>query len=359
VRILALVTDAFGGYGGIAQYNRDLITAFAQSERVSEIVVLPRIASGAVYTLPAQVRQLEPRGSRSAYAAQAMWVAQQKEPFDIIFNGHLFHAPLAAVIGHVLRIPVWLQTHGIDAWETPKRVVGAAAERSALITTVSRHTKRKLLAWANVDPEHVRVLPNTVRSIFTPGDKNEAFLEQLDLVGRPIILTVSRLAKADYYKGHRRLVRILPKVLQHFPTATYVIVGDGDARSELEEEVSRGGIASSVRFLGRLSDEQVLHLYRSAAVFAMPSTKEGFGIVFIEAAAAGLPVIGGNRDGSADALADGVIGMMVNPDDDEALTNALLVSLSGSVKADPVHAQRFSFENFARHVDDLVRRLAR
>lgn len=359
MRVLALVTDAFGGYGGIAQYNRDLLTALAQSECVSEIVVLPRIAGGAVDTLPAKVRQLEPRSWRSAYAAQAMGVAQQKEPFDIIFNGHLYHAPLAAVVGRLFRIPVWLQTHGIDAWEAPKRIVGAAVERSTLITTVSRHTKRKMLAWANVDPERVRVLPNTVRWMFTPGDKDDAFLKQLDLVGRPIILTVSRLAKADCYKGHRRMLQILPNVLQHVPTATYVIVGDGDARAELEEDVSRRGLAPAVRFLGRLSDDQVLHLYRSADVFAMPSTKEGFGIVFIEAAATGLPVIGGDRDGSADALADGVIGKMINPDDDEALTNALLVALSGSLKADAGHVQRFAFENFARHVDNLVQTLAR
>lgn len=356
---MALVTDAFGGYGGIAQYNRDLLTALAQSDRVREIVVLPRITGGAIDTLPAGVRQLEPRGWRSAYAAQAMRVAQQKEPFDIIFNGHLFHAPLAAAIGRLLRIPVWLQTHGIDAWEAPKRIVGASAERSALITTVSRHTKQKLLAWANVDPDRVRVLPNTFRPMFTPGDTDDALLKQFDLVGRLIILTVSRLAKADYYKGHRRVLEMLPKVLQHVPAATYVIVGEGDARAELEDDVMRRGLAPAVRLLGRLSDDQVLQLYRSAAVFAMPSTKEGFGIVFLEAAAAGLPVIGGDRDGSADALADGTIGMMIDPEDDEALTNALLNVLSGSMRVDTASVQRFAFENFARHVDDLVRNLAR
>ena len=91
----------------------------------------------------------------------------------------------------------------------------------------------------------------------------------------------------------------------------------------------------------------------------MPSTREGFGIVFVEAAATGLPVIGGNRDGSADALADGVIGTMIDPEDDDALTAALLAALSGAAKADSAAVQRFAFDNFARHVDDLVRSLAR
>jgi phosphatidylinositol alpha-1,6-mannosyltransferase len=195
--------------------------------------------------------------------------------------------------------------------------------------------------------------------MFTPGDPDDAILKQFDLVGRPIILTVSRLAKADYYKGHRRVLRVLPRVLQHVPATTYVIVGEGDARAELEAEVSRRGLAPAVRFLGRLTDDQVLQLYRSAAVFAMPSTKEGFGIVFLEAAAAGLPVIGGDCDGSADALADGEIGTMIDPVDDEALANALLNVLCGSMRVDTASVQRFAFENFARHVDDLVRSLAR
>jgi glycosyltransferase involved in cell wall biosynthesis len=91
----------------------------------------------------------------------------------------------------------------------------------------------------------------------------------------------------------------------------------------------------------------------------MPSTGEGFGIVFLEAAAYGLPVIGGNRDGSVDALADGAIGRPVDPEDEDALVAALVDALKGAQRGSSASVKRFAFENFAHHVDDLVRSLAR
>jgi phosphatidylinositol alpha-1,6-mannosyltransferase len=282
----------------------------------------------------------------------------QYGPFDAIFCGHLYHMPLAAFIGRIADVPLWLQTHGVDAWGRPDPIVRYAAEHSKLITTVSRHTKGKLLAWANIEPERVRVLPNTFRPMFSTGPVDQRFMEQLGLTGRKVILTVSRLSNADFYKGHHRIIRIMPSILKLHPDARYVIVGDGDARAELQQDAARRGLSSVVLFLGGLSDTDVLRLYRSSRVFAMPSTKEGFGIVFLEAAATGLPVIGGNRDGSADALADGSIGRMIDPEDEDALTQSLLSALAGSAKADANSVGRFAFENFARHVDDLVQRLA-
>lgn len=359
MRILALATDAFGGYGGIAQYNRDLFTALALSERVTSIVAIPRLASHDIPPMPNKVRQLEARSGRAAYAMYAMRMAKELGPFDVVFSGHIYHTPLALMIGRWLKIPVWLQTHGIDAWERPRHFLRYAVEQSALITTVSRFTKRKLLAWAKIEPEHVRVLSNTVRPMFTAGKKDGAFLSQIGLANRKIILTVSRLSKSDYYKGHRRIINVLPKVLCQYPDAIYVVVGDGDDRSDLEQDVAHAGLSASVRFAGRRSDEDVLQLYRAATAFVMPSTKEGFGIVFAEAAATGLPVIGGNQDGSADALADGVIGTMIDPEDEGQLSDAIAEALSKATRTDAWAVQRFAFDNFARHVDELVRSIAR
>ena len=80
----------------------------------------------------------------------------------------------------------------------------------------------------------------------------------------------------------------------------------------------------------------------------MPSTGEGFGIVFLEAAAAGLPVIGGNRDGSVDALADGRIGRLVDPSSQDEIADAVVEALEGRGRGDPAEVERFRFENFSR-----------
>lgn len=359
VRILALVTDAFGGYGGIAQYNRDFMSALAQSSAVNEVVVLPRSAGHDLQGVPQKVRQLGPCSARTAYVARSINIARRDGPFDLIFSGHLYHTPLAAFLGRWLKVPMWLQTHGIDAWDCPARLVRVASERSDLITTVSRYTKRRLLSWANIAPERVRVLSNTVRPMFTPGPKDPACLAHFRIGGGKIILTVSRLAKADHYKGHTLVIDALPRVLLQHPDAHYVIVGDGDAREDLEQYATDRGLSARVHFLGRCSDADVVQLYRSSDVYVMPSTREGFGIVFVEAAAAGLPVIGGNRDGSADALADGAIGAMIDPLDQDALVAAVVRGLSSTEKPHPDAVRRFAFGNFASHVDHLVKTFAR
>ena len=354
MRILALLTDAYGGYGGIAQYNCDFVSALAKSARVKEIVILPRSAADSYADLPLKVTQLVPSSNRFLYILSSIITLLRYGPFDLIFCGHIFHSPLAFILGRFLGIPVWLQTHGIDAWEPPDRFTRYSTEKSTLITVVSRYTKRRLQKWSNVEPEIVRVLPNTFRPLFAPRPEGLNFLERRDIVDRKIILTVSRLSKSDRYKGHEKVIRVLPQIIHYHPDVVYLIVGEGDGIRDLQREVSRIDLASKVKFLGRLSDNKLLELYHNASVFVMPSKKEGFGIVFVEAAAAGLVVIGGNRDGSTDALADGIIGKMIDPDDESELATSLIACLSRSIKFENSSVQRFAFENFARHVDNLL-----
>ena len=173
-------------------------------------------------------------------------------------------------------------------------------------------------------PERVRVLPNTVRSTLSPGPRSETTLARFGLSGAKVVLTLSRIDKADAYKGHDRVIEAMAEVRRAEPEALYVVVGDGDGRADLEALAKRQGAGDAVRFLGRLNDDDVLALYRSADAFVMPSMKEGFGIVFVEAAACGLPVIAGNRDGSVDALADGAIGRLVDRLSQDEIAGALI-----------------------------------
>ena len=274
--------------------------------------------------LPTKVVQAQPRFGRLSYSANALKTALRSGPFDVVFCGHLYQAPLAAALGKLARAPVWVQTHGIEAWPRPSLLTRSAVARADLITAVSRHTRRRVLSWANVSRDRVRVLPNTVRPAFSPGPRSEATLSKLGTAGARIILTVSRIAKAEAYKGHDRVIEAMALVRQAEPRALYVIVGDGDGRADLEALAERRGVSQSIRFLGHLSDEDVLSLYRSADAFVMPSEGEGFGIVFVEAAACGLPVVAGNADGSVDALADGALGRLVDPRCGDEIAGALI-----------------------------------
>src|SRR5438128_1575649 len=117
LRVLALATDAFGGHGGIAQYNRDLLSSLARSDQIACVTVLPRRTERPVSDLPVRLRQLRPVNGRVAYSLAALAAARAHGPIQVVFCGHLFMAPLAAVIAELFHARLWIQVHGVDAWQ--------------------------------------------------------------------------------------------------------------------------------------------------------------------------------------------------------------------------------------------------
>jgi phosphatidylinositol alpha-1,6-mannosyltransferase len=149
------------------------------------------------------------------------------------------------------------------------------------------------------------------------------------------------------------VIRVLPHIFREHPEAIYLVVGDGDDRSRLQALAVECGVADKVTFVGRVEADELPDYYRLADVFVMPSTGEGFGIVFLEAMACGVPVIGGNKDGSIDPLADGAAGTAIDPDNSAALASAICSALRSppSVLARP---NRFGETAFRSHLNELV-----
>ncbi len=312
LRILALVVEAFGGAGGISQYNRDLISAWSALGAVAEIVVLPRFATPSNAFVPNKVVQHSPTRGSMHYSVHAVANAVRREHFDFVFCGHLHMIPLAVIISKLSGAPIWLQLHGVEAWRKRTGLFRWCVEQANFVTAVSRHTRRQFLRWANVDPNRVFVLPNTVGEQFTPEGSRTTAKEMHGLAGKRVLLTVSRLAKSEEYKGHAQVIRCLPKIAEDIGNLVYVIAGDGDMRCELEELVCREELEGAVVFTGEVENSKLPALYRAADVFVMPSSGEGFGIVYLEALACGTPVIAGDSDGARDPLQDGNLGVLAD-----------------------------------------------
>jgi phosphatidylinositol alpha-1,6-mannosyltransferase len=353
LRIIALVTDAFGGLGGIAQYNRDFLSALAGCEEVCEVIILPRVCASSPGSLPSGVRQLHPVKGRIAYSFTALQTARKLGVIDIVFCGHLFMVPLAAFVAKLVRAHLWVQIHGIEAWQELPRLHQRSIETAALATSVSRYTRQRFLRWAALDPTRVKVLPNTVNPCFRPGPKPVELLDRYNAHGKKILITVSRLARSEQYKGHDQVIRSLPRVLVEEPDAIYVIVGDGDDRPRLEALCAEFAVADKVRFAGSVALEELAEYFRLADVFVMPSTGEGFGIVFLEAIASGLYVIGGNRDGSLDALCNAEAATAIDPRNCDELVSAIIVALTNPTRIYNGD-DKFNFRFFARHLQALL-----
>lgn len=354
MHVLALVTDGFGGFGGIAQYNRDLLTALAHCTDIAGVVVLPRHGGPETAALPDGLRQLEPKAAKLSFTVAAFRTALMEGPFHAVFCGHLHLAPVGAVLARVIGVPLWLQLHGIETWKSMGRMQRWGAEQASLVTAVSRHTRRCFMRRASVDPARVRVLPNTFGARFSRGPKPDYLLDRHHLRGKTVLLTVGRLADTERYKGHDEVIQVLPRLVEKRPDAIYLVIGDGNDRARLEAMARRLGLQHHVRFLGMIEQHELADYYRLADVFVMPSTQEGFGIVFLEAAASGLKLIGGNCDGGLDALADGAIGFAIDPASPDELLSAIIAALAGN-GPDPIQVARFGTNNFARLVCDLTR----
>jgi phosphatidylinositol alpha-1,6-mannosyltransferase len=354
VRILALVGDAFGARGGIARYNRDLFTALASAG--AEILVLPRLGDASGVALPAGVRQRPAMFGKLRFSLASLWTAWRFRPVDVVFCGHVFMAPLAVLLARLLGARYWLQAHGTDVWNDRRDVVRRAIEAADQVTTVSRGTRQRLLGWVDLAPERVRVLPNTVDERFAPGPPSPALGERLKLEHGPILLTVGRLAASERYKGHELVFAALPALRARFPGLVHVVAGDGDDRARLEARAAELADGNAVRFLGYVPDEELPDLYRLADLFVMPSAEEGFGIVYLEAAACGLRVIGGAGGGSGDAVPDARVGELVDPADLAGLVEAVM-RLLGQGRVDPAAIEPYRRPHFAAAAGLLLARL--
>jgi phosphatidylinositol alpha-1,6-mannosyltransferase len=302
------VTDAFGGRGGIAQYNRDLLGALAGAGEVGAITVLPRLAPDPVET-PSGITQKPPRSDRIPYAIAAIQVALTKRP-RLIFCGHLYMAPLGALIARLTRAKLIVQMHGIEAWTRPRRLYRSAVEAADLVLCVSRFTRSAVRGWAAIEPERIVVLPNTIREHFTPGDASR-LRAALGVQDKCVLLTVGRMDSRERYKGHDRVIDAIPILVAAGHDVVYLIVGEGDDRERLAARARGLGVVERVRFIGSVEGPRLVEFYRAADLFVMPSTDEGFGIAFLEAMASGTPALGLAVAGANDALADGELGVLV------------------------------------------------
>lgn len=355
-QVLALLTEAYGGWGGIAQFNRDCVSALAGALAGAggvPIVVVPRYGT-ADGGLPPGVSQRPPAPARLGYVLTAIRAALTLRP-RVILCGHLFMVPLAAMLARLTGAQLVLVLHGIEAWHTPTRLIRRAVAASDLVLSVSRYTRSAVLRWSTLAPERVVVVGNTFDTGFVPVDRVAA-RARFGLGSGPAILTVGRLDARERYKGHAELIEALadPKLAD----VTYVVAGDGDDQARLKALAERCGVAERVRFIGRVPAEALPALYSAADLFAMPSTHEGFGIVYLEALACGTPVLGLDRTGTRDALADGALGTLCAP-------GSLAAALAGALAQDPSHRDglpaavraRFGPEQFNRRIVQAFARL--
>ena len=227
MKVIALTTDAFGGYGGIAQYNRDFLGGLVATNHFTDVQVFVRHADTVNFHVPDRVTQHPPTENKYLYGANALLQSIKLRP-DLIFCGHLFHGPLAILLSRLTGAPVVSQLHGTEIWSRIRTAHLRPLEQSKLVLCVSEHTREKYLEQSREGTNNAEVLWNTVSDEFNPKAR-EAAREHFGLNGEFVVLSVGRLdSRQGGYKGHDKVMKSISDLERNISRPVkYIIAGTG------------------------------------------------------------------------------------------------------------------------------------
>ncbi len=238
------------------------------------------------------------------------------------------HPNLAVPVEWMRRASPVLRTivicHGVEVWQPLPAYRHQALQHANLLLAPSRYTAKKLTEVQDVPAERIRLLPWPLDPEFlrlATARENHPLPRGFPQ-GR-VVLTLGRWAASERYKGADELIRAIAQLSGRFPDLHLAAVGSGDDLPRLRQLACDLGAADRVHFLERLSREEIVACYARADVFALPSSGEGFGLVFLEAMAFAKPVLGAAAGGITDLIEDGANGLLVPPRDVSKLAEAL------------------------------------
>ena len=286
---------------------------------------------------------------------------------DVVIMSHIN----LLVVGYLVKffkpsVKMMLIAHGIEVWKPLPGWKKYMLRKCDLILPVSHFTKDRMVELHGLPGDKFSVFNNCLEPFLEKpltGRKSPALLERYGLVkSNRILLTVSRMADSEQYKGYDKVLTALPELIKGYPDLRYMLVGkyDTNEKKRLDRVIDGLGLHDVVIFTGFVQDEEMAAHFNLGDIFIMPSEKEGFGIVFIEAMFYGLPVIAGNKDGSTDALWNGELGTLIDPDNNDEIVSAIKNMLNYPERyipsEDKLH-ERFSYTWYKRKLKNCLERV--
>jgi glycosyltransferase involved in cell wall biosynthesis len=307
-----------------------------------------------------------PRFLQTPYFSLTLISGVLKKKPNLILCGHINFSPVAFWIHRLTRIPYWIIVYGTDAWEVRDQGKIKALHSANKLISIGTYTRDRLINEQNISLDKISLLPVTFDAKrFKISPKPDYLLQRYGLEPKqPILLTVGRLSSSDRYKGYDQILHALPEIRSLIPNIHYILVGEGDDRPRIEQLIHQLNLKDCVTLAGFVPDSELCDHYNLCDVFVMPSKGEGFGIVYLEALACGKPTLGGNQDGAIDALCQGELGALVDPDDVEAIAKTIIQILQGTYPNSLIYQpellrqkviEKFSFECFQKTLGDLIK----
>ena len=355
-RMLLLAPELFSSRGGIPRVLRAYLLALSKLavETGGSVRLLalndPSLDAAELrrYTIGDLEQRCACNRSKHRFFREALRLGRG---CDTLVCGHVAQLPVAWLVRRLNpRLRYYAVAHGLEVWRPFTPVEKIALRGAETIFCISEFTRRELLAHCPLREGRAVVLHNALDPHFEIGP------------GRPlrdcppVILTVTRLSYNDRYKGVEHLILAMPDVAAAEPSARLRILGTGDDVPRLQGLArGRGLLGGTVEFAGAVDDKRLVEELGSCRLFALPSRKEGFGLVFLEAMAHGRPCLGARAGGIPEVIS-AETGLLVEFGDVPGLARACLAGLRRDWNQEAIleRARKFSFEPFKRRLGELL-----
>lgn len=371
-RVLSLVTDAFGGRGGVALYGRHFLRAVCHHPDVTEVVALPRKITYELEAMPTNLRyETEAAMGKLRFGATVMSLASKVGGANLVICGHLHLLPFARILGHRFRCPVLPLVYGRDAWQPTRHwLVNRLCRQIRSFVSIRKLTTNRLMEWAGIPDATCYYLPNCIDiAAYGLAPRRADLVAKYGLAGRTVIMTTGRIesSKFEPNKGFDEVLETLPILVRDVPNIIYLIMGDGVGKPDLEEKARALGIADRVVFTDYVPEKEKADHYRLADVVAMPGSSPNFDrypyrFAFLEPLACGVPVVGSrlvDPSEKDDPVAKQLV-VQVEPSDCDDIRRGILEALAKRGQGIDPLLFGFSYEEFEKKVftilSDVLRR---
>lgn len=366
-RILVLSPETFSAPGGIQSMCRTLTYILYQlcqknSWSLNLYALNDASAEASTPYLPAACFKGFGR-NKVLFTLKCIWAG--KKP-DLIIVTHV-NLSFPAVVIRLLRprCAIWLVAHGTEVWRPLsgwRKKIWQTADR---IICVSGFTRDKVITSQHADPEKCIVLNNIIDPFIRLPENFEKPAYLLKRYGLKqedkVVLTLTRMSTHDRAKGYDQVIRAIGNIRPSQPGILYLLAGPygQSEKKRIAQVAAESGMGRNLLLTGYIEKSELADHFLLADLFVLPSKKEGFGIVLIEALAFGLPLICGNKDGSTDAVQHEKAGTAIDPDDPEALELAIRKKLRQHLNtAYRKKIQQESLKHFnQKHYTEVLARL--
>jgi phosphatidyl-myo-inositol dimannoside synthase len=283
---------------------------------------------------------------------------------NLVILSHINLLPVAWLIKkRNPRVKIILMAHGIEIWDALPASKQKFMHVVDTFACVSSFTKSTIEKVHHVASSKAMVLNNCIDPFLTVSSKH---VDSIDLKKRYgmstndiVLLTLTRITERDRYKGYDVVIKAMAEMVKFNTGIKYILAGGYQPaeRKYIDDLLREYNVESNVILTGYVKNEELAAHFNIADIYVMPSVKEGFGIVFVEAMLYGLPVIAANVDGSTDALLQGKLGTLVNPNEPKAVVEAVKNIMANKQKYTPslkLVDTHFSYDTYKTNFENLI-----